>query len=391
MACKNSPGTAAGSLLSCHLHAATPAFSVGPSESPRGVWHALPGSRRNPAHPGRRSAPDRSPDRLPGGAAHRGPADASASAPALPGSRRRHRPRSIPLDPHPPSAILLARQSPRQDVSGQISGAAQPRLSQKQTPPLRPAHCVETAGGVRSALPTAQATELGGRRQGALRQPRARPPIPGSLYTPGGHLQRPPTQDARGPRDLPLEGLSRREPTKTQDAGCHRVHPSVPASHPAARLRQDSPFRLPGAPPPAFRTPAGPEAIACARVSASVARCTARRHGTSLPPLWPRNALFPRMDSRRSRYRFAGVPPGLRGFIVTLRMNCSRLRKHPRPSNTRSAQQCWECVRNSILLRWEPLFGFLPRLENHCRNLLGQPILLCRLPFRPPENRSIPL
>src|SRR5215467_11092936 len=65
MACKNSPGTAAGSLLSCHLHAATPAFSVGPSESPRGVWHALPGSRRNPAHPGRRSAPDRSPDRLP--------------------------------------------------------------------------------------------------------------------------------------------------------------------------------------------------------------------------------------------------------------------------------------------------------------------------------------
>ena len=101
--------------------------------------------------------------------------------------------------------------------------------------------------------------------------------------------------------------------------------------------------------------------------------------------------LFPRMDSRRSRYRFAGVPPGLRGFIVTLRMNCSRLSKHPRPSNTRSAEQCWECVRNSILLRWEPLFGFLPRLENHCRNLLGQPILLCRLPFRPPENRSIPL
>src|SRR5215471_15655356 len=120
--------------------------------------------------------------------------------------------------------------------------------------------------------------------------PPACPPIPGSLYTPGGHLQRPPTPGARGPSDLPLEGLSRREPTKTQDAGCHRVHPPVPASHPAARLRQDSPFRLPGAPPPAFRTPAGPEAIACARVSPSVARCTARSQGTSLPPLWPRNA-----------------------------------------------------------------------------------------------------
>ena len=146
-----------------------------------------------------------------------------------------------------------------------------------------------------------------------------------------------------------------------------------------------------------WRTPTGvphscwPEAMACARVSPSVARGTARSHATSLPPLGPRNALFPRMDSRRSRYRFAGVPPGLRGFIVTLRMNCSRLSKHPRPSNTRSAEQCWECVRNSILLRWEPLFGFLPRLEKHCRNLLGQPILLCRLPFRPPENRSIPL
>jgi hypothetical protein len=44
------------------------------------------------------------------------------------------------LDPHAPSPILLARQSPRQDVSGQVPGVAQPRLSQKQTPALRRAH-----------------------------------------------------------------------------------------------------------------------------------------------------------------------------------------------------------------------------------------------------------
>src|ERR1035438_10844306 len=65
----------------------------------------------------------------------------------------------------------------------------------------------------------------------------------------------PPAQYERWPRDLPLERLGQRESTKALDARRDRVHPPVPASHPAARLRQDPPFRLPGAPPPAFRTP----------------------------------------------------------------------------------------------------------------------------------------
>src|SRR5579863_8189048 len=115
MAGHHGPRTLASSLLSCHLHAAAPALSVGPPESPSGVWHALPSSLTNLAHPSHRSAPNRSPDRLPGGASHLGSTDASASASALPRSSRRHRPGSLPLDPHPPSAILLARQSPRQD------------------------------------------------------------------------------------------------------------------------------------------------------------------------------------------------------------------------------------------------------------------------------------
>src|SRR5712691_1626341 len=41
---RHGPRTLAGSLLPCHLHAAASALSVGPSESPPGVWHALPSS-----------------------------------------------------------------------------------------------------------------------------------------------------------------------------------------------------------------------------------------------------------------------------------------------------------------------------------------------------------
>src|SRR6266849_9360601 len=229
------------------------ALSVSASESPPGVWHALPSSLATLTHPGSRSAPNRSPDRLPGGAAHLGSTDASASASALPGSRRRHRPESLPLDPHAPSAILLARQSPRQDVSGQVPGVAQPRLSQKQTPALLRAHGLPAAGYLRSTLPTAQATGLGGRCQSALWHARACPQVSGSLYAPRGHLQRPPDRDAGWPSDLPLERLGQREPTKAPDARRARVHPPVPASHPATWLRQDPPFRIPGAPPPAFR------------------------------------------------------------------------------------------------------------------------------------------
>src|SRR5215467_10789645 len=88
MARHHGPRTLAGSLLPCHLHAATSALSVSASESPPGVWHALPSSLANLTHPGSRSAPNRSPDRLPGGAAHLGSTDASASASALPRSRR---------------------------------------------------------------------------------------------------------------------------------------------------------------------------------------------------------------------------------------------------------------------------------------------------------------
>src|SRR6266849_1086766 len=89
------------------------ALSVSASESPPGVWHALPSSLANLTHPGSRSAPNRSPDRLPGGAAHLGSTDASASASALPRSRRRHRPESLPLDPHAPHSLLLTFARPR--------------------------------------------------------------------------------------------------------------------------------------------------------------------------------------------------------------------------------------------------------------------------------------
>src|SRR5665811_1955770 len=45
--------------------------------------------------------------------------------------------RSLPLDPHPPPAILLAGKGARKDVPPEVSDLAQPRLLQEQTPTLR--------------------------------------------------------------------------------------------------------------------------------------------------------------------------------------------------------------------------------------------------------------
>ena len=195
----------------------------------------------------------------------------------------------------------------------------------------------------------------------------------------------------RWPRDLPLERLGQRESTKALDARRDRVHPPVPASHPAARLRQDPPFRLPGAPPPAFRTPALPEAVACASISESPDGCTQKPVEHRCPRCGIGTLCFLGWIPAGAVIDCAGVPANLRGFVLTLPMKYSRLSKHPRPPRTRSAERYPECVRRSLFSHSEPCFQPVDNADTRSPSLPVGPFSPLGFVSAHCQNRSIPL
>jgi hypothetical protein len=64
------------------------------------------------------------------------------------------------------------------------------------------------------------------------------------------------------PGDLSMAGLQRQQPDQSHDAGCGRVHPALPASHPTPGSRQNPPLRLPLQSPPRGRAHPLPQAAA---------------------------------------------------------------------------------------------------------------------------------
>jgi hypothetical protein len=203
--------------------------------------------------------------------------------------------------------------------------------------------------------------------QAALRRPGACPQVPGSLYPPRGHLQRTADRSARGPSYLPLERLGRSQPTEAKDARRGRIHTPFPAPRPTGRLRQDSPFRFPGEPPPERRSQAFSHALSGAHTAEPINSRTAKGRRTQMPLLWHRNSLCTRVGSRRGSDLFvcSCSCSHLCGFVVILlRMYCQRWSKNPRASGPRSTERHPKCVRSSILAHSElSLSALSPGLE----------------------------
>ncbi|MDQ1473048.1 MAG: hypothetical protein QOJ99_4528, partial [Bryobacterales bacterium] len=78
--------------------------------------------------------------------------------------------------------------------------------------------------------------------------------IPCPLYAPRGDLQQSAAVAGERPGHLPVARLPTRQPVRNHDTGSGRVHPALPAAHPAVRVCEDPPFRIPGQPQSRIRT-----------------------------------------------------------------------------------------------------------------------------------------
>jgi hypothetical protein len=80
----------------------------------------------------------------------------------------------------------------------------------------------------------------------AKRPSAAGPRLSRPLHPSRRHRQQPSARLREWPRSLPLEGLSRQQQVQGDDARCRRVHPSLPAPHPAEGLPSHPSLRLSG-------------------------------------------------------------------------------------------------------------------------------------------------
>ena len=239
---------AAGALLPRRLHAAGADGRASPFRTRPRLRHPVQGRGRDAAHHRRRPQASRRRDRPRRGAAHLGPAPAPSSARPL--HRARRRPVAYPSGSIGrawiacrPGFFLPVRVLSRLFRRLFLRGAAS-RLCGRQSGLLRRPR--------RAVAPAAFA-----RRLAELRRVEwvvyAKPPFGGPVQVLaylGRYTHRVAIANSRlvsmtdGRVALPLEGLSPSRQGQGHDACRRRVHPPLPAAHPARRLPPHPPLRL---------------------------------------------------------------------------------------------------------------------------------------------------
>ena len=207
-----------------------------------GLRHPVPRRGRDAAHHRRRSEASRRRDRPRRRAPHLGPEPAPSSARPLrrAGRRplaRRHAlgrlpARLLPAGPRalaalpPPVPRRAARRLRRPAISASSAISPASRRARRLRPPA----------------PRTAPRRLGRLCQAALRRTRPGARLSRPLHPPRRHRQLPPGQHDRHRRRLPLEGLSPPRQVEGHDARRRRVHPPLPAPHPAGRLPSHPPL-----------------------------------------------------------------------------------------------------------------------------------------------------
>src|SRR5206468_12407725 len=160
----------------------------------------------------------------------------ASSARPLCRARGRTVARSDAVDPRPPD-LLSPGEGAATGLSRETRGRPPHGVSRGTA--LVSGCLTDSGPGVRVSrvAPIAPSSAVGGRRQAALWQPRARAALPRAVHPPRCHLQSPARRRHGRHGFVSVEGLSAREPDSHADARRRRIPPALPPARPAETLR----------------------------------------------------------------------------------------------------------------------------------------------------------